>query len=47
MSILSRFKDIMASNINALLDKAENPEKMVDQYVRNLNSDLNKVKAET
>ncbi|WVP29670.1 PspA/IM30 family protein [Bacillus licheniformis] len=47
MSILSRFKDIMASNINALLDKAENTEKMVDQYVRNLNSDLNKVKAET
>lgn len=37
----------MASNINALLDKAEDPEKMVDQYVRNLNSDLNKVKAET
>ncbi|CAM3969305.1 PspA/IM30 family protein [Lederbergia lenta] len=47
MSILTRFKDIMASNINALLDKAENPEKMIDQYMRNLNSDLGKVKAET
>ncbi|GIN70226.1 phage shock protein A [Bacillus sp. J14TS2] len=47
MSILSRFKDIMASNINALLDKAENPEKMIDQYMRNLKSDLGKVKAET
>ncbi|MCJ7841996.1 PspA/IM30 family protein [Lederbergia sp. NSJ-179] len=47
MSILSRFKDIMASNINALLDKAENPEKMIDQYMRNLQSDLGKVKAET
>lgn len=47
MSILGRFKDIMSSNINALLDKAENPEKMVDQYLRNLNSDLGKVKAET
>ncbi|MBY8914187.1 PspA/IM30 family protein [Bacillus sp. YC2] len=46
MSILGRFKDIMSSNINALLDKAENPEKMVDQYLRNLNSDLGKVKAE-
>lgn len=47
MGILTRFKDIMASNINALLDKAENPEKMIDQYLRNLNHDLGKVKAET
>lgn len=47
MSILTRFKDIMASNINALLDKAENPEKMIDQCLRNLNSDLGKVKSET
>ena len=47
MSILSRFRDIMSSNINALLDKAEDPEKMIDQYLRNLNSDLGKVKAET
>lgn len=47
MGILTRFKDIMASNVNALLDKAENPEKMVDQILRNLNSDLAKVKDET
>lgn len=47
MSILTRFKDIMSSNINALLDKAEDPEKMVDQCLRNLNGDLGKVKAET
>ncbi len=47
MGILSRFKDIMASNINALLDKAEDPEKMIDQCMRNFNSDLGKVKAET
>lgn len=47
MSIIGRFKDIMSANINALLDKAENPEKMVDQYLRNMNSDLAKVKAET
>jgi phage shock protein A len=47
MGMISRFKDIMASNINALLDKAEDPEKMIDQYLRNLNSDLGKVKAET
>lgn len=47
MSILARFRDIMASNINALLDKAEDPEKMVYQILRNLNNDLGKVKAET
>ncbi|HHU73433.1 MAG TPA: PspA/IM30 family protein [Clostridiales bacterium] len=47
MGILSRFKDIMSSNINALLDKAEDPEKMIDQCLRNLNSDLGKVKSET
>lgn len=45
--ILKRFGDIMASNINALLDKAEDPAKMIDQYLRNLESDLGKVKAET
>lgn len=47
MGILTRFKDIMSSNINALLDKAEDPEKMIDQTLRNLTSDLGKVKAET
>ncbi|MCE5172664.1 PspA/IM30 family protein [Paenibacillus profundus] len=47
MGILSRFRDIMASNVNALLDKAEDPEKTIDDYMRSLNSDLGKVKAET
>lgn len=47
MGIISRFKDIMSANINALLDKAEDPSKMIDQYLRNLESDLGKVKAET
>ncbi|HHT98332.1 MAG TPA: PspA/IM30 family protein [Clostridiales bacterium] len=47
MGVLSRFKDIMSSNINAMLDKAEDPGKMIDQCLRNLNSDLGKVKSET
>lgn len=47
MGILTRFKDIMAANINALLDRAEDPEKMIDQYMRDLESDMAKVKAET
>ncbi|CAH8704972.1 PspA/IM30 family protein [Paenibacillus thiaminolyticus] len=46
MGILSRFKDIMASNVNALLDRAEDPEKTIDQYMRSLHQDLGKVKAE-
>lgn len=37
----------MSSNVNALLDKAEDPEKMVDQTLRNLNRDLEKVTEET
>lgn len=47
MGIMTRFKDIMAANFNALLDKCEDPEKMIDQYLRNLENDLSKVKAET
>lgn len=47
MGIISRFKDIMAANINALLDKAEDPEKMIDQTMRNLTKDLGEVKKET
>ena len=46
-NILKRFTDIMSANINALLDKAEDPAKMVDQYIRDIESDLGKVKAET
>ncbi len=40
MGILKRFKDIMSANINAMLDKAEDPEKMIDQYLRDLQEDL-------
>ena len=47
MGIMTRFKDIMAANVTALLDKAEDPEKMIDQYLRNLETDFAKVKAET
>lgn len=47
MGILARFKNIMSANINALLDKAEDPEKMVDQILRDLQEELGEVKAET
>ena len=47
MGIIARFRDIMAANINALLDKAEDPEKMIDQLMRNLVDNLADVKKET
>lgn len=47
MSILSRFNDIIKANINALLDKAEDPAKMIDQYLREMTDDLAEVKRET
>lgn len=47
MGIISRFADIMKSNMNALLDKCEDPGKMVDQTLRDLREDLAQVKKET
>ena len=47
MGILQRFTEIMSANINALLDRAEDPSKMIDEYIRDLNENLAKVKQET
>lgn len=47
MGILARFGDIISANINELLDKAEDPTKMVDQYLRNATEDFADVKRET
>ena len=47
MGILSRFADIVKANVNDLLDKAEDPAKMVDQYLRDLTEALAEVKEET
>ena len=47
MSILSRFTDILSANINALLDKAEDPAKMINQYLIDARKDLAQVKEET
>lgn len=47
MGILDRFADILKANINDLLDKAEDPAKMIDQYMRDLTETLAEVKKET
>ncbi len=47
MAILSRFTDIIKANVNALLDKMEDPGKMIDQYLRDMTEDLAEVKRET
>lgn len=47
MSILDRFTDIISANINALLDKVEDPSKMIEQYLREMTESLAEVKRET
>lgn len=47
MGVLGRFAEIMKANINDLLDKCEDPAKMVDQKLRDLREDLAEVKKET
>ena len=47
MGILSRFSDIISANINSLLDKAEDPVKMINKYLLDAREDLAEVKKET
>ncbi len=47
MGILQRFTQIMSANINALLDKCEDPAKMIDQILREMNENLAEVKTTT
>ena len=46
-NILERFGDIVKANVNAVLDKMEDPSKMIDQYLRDMLEDLAEVKKET
>lgn len=47
MGILDRFATIMKSNINAVLDKMEDPAKMIDQTLLDMKRDLADVRKET
>lgn len=46
-SIFERCKDILESNVHALLDKCEDPEKMLDQELRKATQKLAEVKEAT
>jgi phage shock protein A len=44
MSIFGRIRDILSANINGMLDSAEDPEKMADEYIRQLAEEEYQVK---
>src|SRR3712207_65947 len=42
--MLTRIRDLVSANLNAMLDRAEDPEKMVNEYLRQLTENLNEAK---
>ena len=47
MSILTRITTLISANINAMIDAAEDPEKMVEEYLRQMRTELSEARAAT
>ena len=47
MSIFKRMSDIIGANVNDMLDKAENPEKMIKQIVREMDEGVRSARRST
>ena len=47
MSIITRITTLISANINAMIDAAEDPEKMVEEYLRQMRAELSEARAAT
>lgn len=45
MSIFKRFRDLMVSNVNSAIDNAEDPEKMLEQFIRDMEGEYAEARA--